>query len=220
MPMAGGAAIGAADSAVAAQAAARAVARLAANDAERAKAWGNRTARGLPSALNRLNPACAPNMCFPSAIAQDLTLETGNGVAAQPFAGNVTLKVVGGVPTNVFNLTTDRTVNSMLSSLYGSRRMQGPALDATRLANQRAGVPSVMPSAGAISRELEAAGPGARGLAFIEYAPTAAEPDPVGHVINTINNNGIAQAIDASNSGIDASTFFDGASRILFYRTK
>jgi hypothetical protein len=210
----------AAATAAATQNAAKNALKLAASNQARAAAWGSGPARAATPPINQFNPTCAPNMCFPAAIAQDLTLQTGESLASIPFAGNVTVQILNNVPTNVFNLTGNKTVESMLQTLYGAKPLQGPALDVARLQNQLLGIASEMTPT-AIQQELTAAGPGARGLIFIEYPPTTANPYGTGHVVNGItNSNGVAQAIDASNANMDATTFFNGASKISFYRTQ
>src|SRR5262249_11212554 len=156
-------------------------------------------------------PENAANMCFPSALAQDLTWATGDPLSARAFAGNVEIQIVKGVPTNVYNITYQKTVESILSGLYGSKKLQGPPLSADRLQNQMWGRPSAS-SYQQIVDELRAAGPNSRGLVFLEY------PTGPGHVINTVNVGDTVMFPDASNANIDGTIFFPGATRVSLFR--
>jgi hypothetical protein len=211
---------GAAAEANATQQAANDAMKIATEETERETAWNAGPGKYGDNPANPKNPACAPNMCFPSAIAEEVSQETGVQLAAEPFAGNVTVKIVGNTPTNVFNLTSSKTIQTMLQDFFGSKRLQGPALSPQRMANQMIGQPSIMQSGAEIQQELAAAGPGARGLVFVEYNPTATDPNPAGHVFNVRNVNGVPMARDFSNAGIDASSFFNGVKEIWFYRTQ
>lgn len=225
---------GAAAEAAEVQNAANAAVRIANENAERRAAYGNssrsRPARGTPNPINRFNPECAPNMCFPSALAQDLTWETGDPYWAKAYKGNVEIRIVNGVPKKVYNITHQPTVEGALRGLYGNKKLKGPALAPWRAQNQLEGKPSLVTdrsgkelTGGAARRLIESdllnAGNDSRGLVFLEYPPTAAEPEPIGHVINVRNVGGRIEFPDASNSNIDASSFFAGTKQVLFYRT-
>ena len=212
---------GASAEATEAQNAANAAVRLANQNAERRAAWGAGPGK-VPN--NRYNPTCAPNMCFPSSIALDLTLETGEPLSARPatptafFAGNVEIRIIQGTPTKVFNLTHDFTIRTLLKDLYGSKPLQGPALSLQRVENQLAGIPSLS-SYQDILQELRDAKSGSRGLVFLEYPATAGNPYGDGHVINAVNDRGIIRMVDASNGNLDGTSFFQNA-RVSFFRTK
>jgi hypothetical protein len=194
--------------------------KVATEETEREAAWNAGPGKYGANPANPKNPFCAPNMCFPSAIAEEVSQEFGQPFSAVPYEGNVTTKIVEGVETQVFNITDKETVRTMLQDLFGSKRLQGPALSPERIADQMVGKPSPMDSGNEIQQELRDAGPGARGLVFVDYNPTAADPKPAGHVFNVRNVNGVPMARDFSNAGIDASSFFQGVKQIWFYRTQ
>jgi|GEM_PF-6207323 len=202
---------GAAAEATEIQKAADAAVRLANTNAERRAAFGAAASGG--TSINRFNPENAANMCLPCALAQDLTWATGDPISARTYAGNVEIQIIKGVPTKVYNLTHSKTVETLLSGLYGSTRLQGAPLNATRLQNQMFGIPSAS-SYQEIVDELRAAGPLSRGLVFFEY------PTGPGHVINARNVGKGVVFPDASNSNIDGSSFFQGANRVFWYRTR
>lgn len=180
-------------------------------------AWQNGPAKVGAPPVNKFNPTCAPNMCFPSAVAQDLTWETGEPLSAQPFAGNVMVQIVKGVPTKVYNLTTNKTMQALLRGLYGGKKLLEPVLDSARTVNQLDGIYTEM-SQTDIVNELRAAGSGARGIVVIEYPPDA-DGNVIGHAVNARNFQGSVFTIDASNGGIDASPMYQRATKYWFYRT-
>ncbi|MGD1064372.1 MAG: hypothetical protein ABR860_14020 [Terracidiphilus sp.] len=202
------------------QAAANDAIKVATEETERETAWNAGPGKYGANPANPKNPACAPNMCFPSAIAEEVSQEFGQGFAAVPYEGNVTTKIIEGVETQVFNITGKETVRTMLQDLFSSKKLQGPALSSERMKNQMTGTPSPMDSGSEIQQELKAAGPGARGIVFVDYNPTTADPEPAGHTFNVRNVNGVPMARDFSNAGIDASSFFQGVKQIWFYRTQ
>jgi hypothetical protein len=194
--------------------------KVATEETERETAWKAGPGKYGANPANPKNPACAPNMCFESAIAEEVSQEFGQPFSAVPYEGNITEKIVDGVPTKVFNLTSTKTIETMLQDLFGSKKLQGPALSSERIANQMTGTPSPMASGAEIQQELAAAGPGARGIVFVQYNPTLDDPDPAGHIFNVRNVNGVPMARDFSNAGIDASSFFGGIKGVWFYRTQ
>lgn len=189
--------------------------------AERNGMYGSPPASNPPwsNPSNYFNPQCAPNMCFPSAIAQDVYWETGERLSARTFAGNVSTLTINGQATQVSNLTAQKTAETLLSSLYGGRPLQGPALAAQRMIDQLWGRPSVLGRLD-IASELANAGRGSKGLVFVEYSPTKLNPDPPGHAFNARNVNGTIQFVDPSNGNIDATHFFTNAQQVKFYRTR
>ncbi len=210
----------AAAAATEAQAAANRAVQIANAHESRRKSWG-------APARNRFNPECAPNMCYPSAVAQELAWATGDPHFALTFSGNVEIQIFKGVPTRVHNLTHDLTVRSMNASLFGSKALQGRPLASARLANQMRGIPS--PSRSGLSTdppwtldeivdEMTDAKPGARGLVFLSYPPSPENPYGIGHVVNVRNHLGKIEILDPSNSNIDGRIFFEGATASL-YRT-
>ena len=158
-------------------------------------------------------------MCFPNSIAEELSQEFGVKLAAEPFAGNVTTKIVEGVHSKVFNLTGNKTIQTMLRDFFGSKKLQGPALSPERMAEHMSGAPSPMNSAAEIQQELKAAGPGARGIVIMEYDTPEG---PFSHSFNVRNANGVPMARDFSYGGRDASSYFSrsGVKQIWFYRTQ
>jgi hypothetical protein len=200
--------------ATAVQKAANAAVRTANAAAERHVTYGAYQGRqGGPTGrkVNPHNPACAPNMCWGSAIAKDLEWETGDPHWAEAFAGNFEVKVVNGVSRTVFNTTSNLTIEMMLSSLYGAKKLKGPALTPKRLEDQKFGRATPM-SRQEIIDDLKAAGPDSRGLVLIDT------PEG-GHVLNARHNGSGVEFPDASNSNMDGSIFFQGATGVRFFRT-
>ena len=159
--------------------------------------------------LERTVPAAPP--VESAALAPPPSLGSGQfsgGASGQPSGQPREIPVPTRAPTT--------TIDALEKEFERKKQRE---LSAARMADQRLGTPSVMQNAAAIQNELAAAGPGARGLAFLEYAPTVDNPDPVGHVVNVTNAGGVVRAIDASNGGIDASSFFAKASKVSLYRT-
>ncbi len=200
------------------QAAANDAMKIATEETERETAW-NTAGPGKTGALIATieNPACAPNMCFNYAIAEELSQEFGQKLVPVPFAGNVTIKIVDGVGVKVYNLVGNRTISTMQQDFFGSKKLQGPALSAQRMADQMTGQPSFMDSGAEIQQELKAAGPGARGIVTVVYDTPQG---PFGHAFNVRNVNGVPIAKDFSNPKLDASKFFNGVKEIWFYRTQ
>jgi hypothetical protein len=81
-------------------------------------------------------------------------------------------------------LTHQKTVETLLSGLYGKKKLQGPPLTGQRHQAHISGRPTVSSYQGIVD-ELKAAGPLSRGLVFIEQAPSAENPLGAGHVVNT-----------------------------------
>src|SRR5208283_5065260 len=96
------------------QAAANDFMKVATEETERETAWNAGPGKVGAIIADLENPACAPNMCFPNSIAEELSQEFGVKLAAEPFAGNVTIKIINGVKTGVFNLTGNKTIQTML----------------------------------------------------------------------------------------------------------
>ena len=74
-----------------------------------------------------------------------------------------------------------------------------------------------------IINDVRKSGEGARGMVFIENPITPENPKGYGHVVsieNTTNKAGISkiEIIDPSNSGMDASIFFESNPETSFYR--
>jgi hypothetical protein len=180
----------------AAESAANAASRIANANTERQVAYGAGPGRANPLAFN---PSGAENMCFPAAVAQQLTWATGEPLFAVPFEGNVGIQILDGVPTKVFNITQSPTIHAMLRGLFGSEKLQGPALSAERLANQAAGIPSVVNSVGDFVTELKNAKSGSRLMAFIDYPPSAQNAYATGHVVNARNVLNKIIIVDPSN---------------------
>jgi hypothetical protein len=200
------------------QAAANDAMKVATEETERETAW-NTAGPGKTGALIAAieNPACAPDMCFQYAIAEELSQELGVKLAPAPFAGNVTIKIIEGVETEVPKLVGNRTMSTMLQDFFSSKKLQGPALSSERVANQMTGQPSLMDSGAEIQQELKAAGPGARGIVTVVYDTPEG---PFGHAFNVRNVKGVPTAKDFSNPNLDASKFFNGVKQIWFYRTQ
>ena len=157
-------------------------------------------------------------MCFGSAIAQDLTWETGEPLAAIPLEGNVEIQIIKGVPRKVYNITHTPTVRALLQSLYGHKKLKGPALQGWHLAEHLQGEPSPS-SYREVIDELRTAGPTSRGLVFIEQPPTTENPYGTGHIVNVRNVGNRVIFRDASNANMDWEEFVQRAKHISFYRT-
>jgi hypothetical protein len=222
---------GAAAEAAEVQNAEKAAVRIA-NEYEERRGYGSSSMgrRGAPNPSNPFNPANAPNMCFPCALAKDLTLETGDPHWAQAYAGNVEIQQINGVPTPVYNITHDPTVHAILRDFYGEKQLQGAPLPPWRLTNQARGIPSAVTdqygnglggvaARRAIENEMKAAGNGSRGLVFLDYPPTPQNPAGTGHVVNVRFVNGRVLFEDASNNNINASMFFNAAAKVSLFRT-
>ncbi|MEJ0039890.1 MAG: hypothetical protein WDO68_28275 [Gammaproteobacteria bacterium] len=204
--------------------AANALKKINTDNIRRIRGFGTPRHGSPARGINPFNPECAPNMCFPSAFAELMSEETGEKLAAMPYAGNVETQIVKGVPTQVYNITHEPTVQALLRDFVGERPLQGPKLSTQRLENQRWGKPSSM-SVQDISNELRRGGPGARGMVFIEYPPTPENPLGTGHVVvarNVTNAVGVTriQFTDPSNAGMNAAVFFEGAAGTSLYRFK
>jgi hypothetical protein len=227
-----------------AQKAGDAAIRIASREEERRAGYGAATGQPRSPGVPRYNPDCAPNMCFPSAFAQELSIETGESFAAKPFAGNFEIQIIKGVPVKVFNLTNDPTIQSLLGGIFGNKKLQGPPLSPQRIANQMVGKPTLLRRSNgkamsgkeahqAIHDEMNAAGPGSRAVVFL-HGPG----NQGGHVVEAIhggrvNSGGSVSIIkdtkgglvgdvvfpDASNGNMDATHLIRNAQSVSIYRT-
>lgn len=173
-------------------------------------AWGTTPGTSLPGVRPSPNPGSRPpvnpffgtNNCVDVALAQDAAWETG-----RPYIALPTRPGPGGVPEVGGRQWPD--IIQTLRRKYGASPTD-PLHGPTGLIDARQGVP-VPSSPGQVEVALQSAGPGSRGIVFIERA------NGTRHAVNVRNQGGTVEFWDAQ---VDQPASRANVVHTSFYRTR